>query len=192
MRLAEFLGEPDQQPLRPSDVAEPINVLVVDDFADELRAVRVQPFEGLADIVDGKHDAEVTQSVDRGSSMICDNGWSEEAGEFEPAVAVGRPHHGDLDMLVAETSDAPGPLALDHRPSFQFKAEFEKEIDHGIEVFDHDPDIVHSLQRHGSDLPGVVAIYMRSLVRATSPVEPSSHPGEGMTGGYFDDVGERV
>ncbi len=38
MRSAEFLGESEEKPFRPADVAEPIHVLILDDFADELRA----------------------------------------------------------------------------------------------------------------------------------------------------------
>jgi hypothetical protein len=42
--------------LGPADVAEPIHVLVLDDFADELRAELTQPSEGLVDVVHGEHD----------------------------------------------------------------------------------------------------------------------------------------
>ena len=36
--LAELLGEPDEKSFRAADVAEPIRVLVLNHFADELRA----------------------------------------------------------------------------------------------------------------------------------------------------------
>src|SRR5690349_17982771 len=32
-RSTEFFGEPDEKPFRPADVAEPISVVVLDDFA---------------------------------------------------------------------------------------------------------------------------------------------------------------
>ena len=38
MRSAEFLGESDEKPFRPADVAEPIRVFILDYFAYELRA----------------------------------------------------------------------------------------------------------------------------------------------------------
>src|ERR1700722_778675 len=36
-RSAEFLGESDEKPLRPADVAEPVRVFIPDHFAHELR-----------------------------------------------------------------------------------------------------------------------------------------------------------
>ncbi len=80
LRSAEFLGEADEQPLRPADVAEAVGVFVLDDFADELRAVIAEFFERLVEVVDGEHDAEVAQGVDRGGAVIGDGGWGEEAG----------------------------------------------------------------------------------------------------------------
>src|SRR5690606_12162987 len=100
LRSAEFLGESDEKSFRSADVAETIDVLVRDDVADELRAARAEPFERIVDVVHGEHDAEVAQGVDRGVPVIRDDRRPEEAGEFEPAVAVRRAHHGDLYMLV--------------------------------------------------------------------------------------------
>ena len=34
----EFLGEAEEKPFRSADIAEPVRVFVLDDFADELRA----------------------------------------------------------------------------------------------------------------------------------------------------------
>jgi len=44
-------------------------------------------------------------------------------------VAVRRAHHGDLDALVAESSDVPGPLSFDRGLPFQLEAELAKEGD---------------------------------------------------------------
>src|SRR5690242_8443238 len=55
--LPELLGKPDQQSFGPADVAEPIRVLVLDHFADELRATLAEPGERLVEVVDGEHDA---------------------------------------------------------------------------------------------------------------------------------------
>ncbi len=59
LRSVEFLGESDEKPFRPTDVAEPICVFVLDDFAYEQRAARAEPFKRLVDVVHGEHDAEI-------------------------------------------------------------------------------------------------------------------------------------
>ena len=56
---SEFLGESDEKPFRPADVAEPIRILIPDYFAYELRATLAEPFKRLVDVVHGEHDAEV-------------------------------------------------------------------------------------------------------------------------------------
>ena len=80
LRSAEFLGESDEKPLRPADVAEPIRVLILDYFAYELRAALAEFFKRLVDVVDGEHDAEVAWSVHRGVAVIRDGRRREEAG----------------------------------------------------------------------------------------------------------------
>src|SRR4051812_39159486 len=56
-RLAEFLGESDEKPFRPGNVAEPIRVFITHYFAYELRAALVELLERLVDVVHGEHDA---------------------------------------------------------------------------------------------------------------------------------------
>lgn len=55
--------------------------------------------------------------------MICDDRRREEAGELEPAVAVRRAHHRNLDMLIAQSSDTSGPFSFDRGPPFELEAE---------------------------------------------------------------------
>ena len=99
---AEFFREPYEKTFGPANVAEPIRVFVLDHFvADELRAVLTEPGERLVDVVHGEHDAQVAESVHRGVPVIGDHRRREKARELEPAVAVRRAHHGDLDALVA-------------------------------------------------------------------------------------------
>ena len=81
-----------------------------------------------------------------------------EAGELEPAVAVRCAHHGNLDMLIAQSSDASGPFSFDRGPPFELEAEFAKEINRPREVFDDDSYVVHPLERHVSNLQRVVPI----------------------------------
>jgi hypothetical protein len=123
--------------------------LILDYFAYELRAARAEPFKRLVDVVHGEHDAEVAQGVDRGVAVICDDRRREEAGELEPAVAVRRAHHGNLDMLIAQSRDTSGPFSFDRGPPFELEAEFAKEINRPFEVLDDDSYIVHPLERHG-------------------------------------------
>jgi hypothetical protein len=51
------LSESDEKLLRPADVAEPIRVSILDNFAHELRAVLAEPLERLVDVIHGEHHA---------------------------------------------------------------------------------------------------------------------------------------
>ena len=84
--------------------------------------------------------------------MIRDGRRREEAGKLEPAVAVGRAHHGNLDTLIAQSSDTSGPLSFDRGPPFELKAELAKEINRPSEVIDDDSYVVHPFERHVSSL----------------------------------------
>lgn len=48
LRSTEYLGESDEKPFRPTEVTEPIRVLILDDFAYELRAAHAEPFKRLS------------------------------------------------------------------------------------------------------------------------------------------------
>lgn len=155
MRSVEFFCESDEKPFRPTDVTQPISVLIPDDFADQLRTVRAEPFKRLVDIVHREHDAEVAQGVDGRVAVIRNDRRREKAGEFEAAVAVRCAHYGNLDTLIGKSSDASCPLAFDHGPPFELEAELAKEINRRAEVFDDDSDVIHPLERHSSNLQGV-------------------------------------
>jgi len=88
--------------------------------------------------------------------VIRDGRRPEKAGELEPAMAVRRAHHGNLDALIAKSSDTPGPFSFDRRPPFELKAELAKEINRPAEVIDDDSYVVHPFERHESNLQGVV------------------------------------
>src|SRR6185295_6647716 len=98
-----------------------------------------------------------------GVPVICDDRRREEAGELEPAVAVRCAHHGNLDALIAQSSDTSGPFSFDRGPPFELEAEFAKEINRPSEVIDDDSYVVHSFERHWSNVP--------FLQRSTSGVE---------------------
>src|SRR5262245_33954258 len=80
--------------------------------------------------------------------MIGDHRRREESGHFEPAVAVRRTHHGNLDAHVAQSSDAICPVSFDWGAPLELEAKFREELDGGIDVFYHDADVVHALDRH--------------------------------------------
>jgi hypothetical protein len=151
---AEFLSESDEKALRPANVAEPIRVLIPNYFAYQLRATLAKPFERLVDVVNCEHDAQVTQSVYRGVPMIGDGRGREKPGEFEPAVAVRRAHHGNLDALAGQSSDTSGPFSFDRGLTFELEAELAKEINRRCEVIDDDSYVVHPFKRHMSTLQG--------------------------------------
>ena len=155
LRPAEFPGESDEKPFRPANVAEPIRIFILDHFAYELRAALANPCKRLVDVVDGEHDPEVAQSVHRRLAVIRDGRRREEAGKFDPAVAVRRTHHGDLDPLITNSSDTSGPFFFDRGPAFEFKADFAKEIDRPFEVIDDDSHVVHPCERHVSNLQAI-------------------------------------
>jgi hypothetical protein len=55
--LADLLGQPDEDPFRASDVTEPVLVLVLRQFTNQLGSVRAEPGERIVDVLHGEHDA---------------------------------------------------------------------------------------------------------------------------------------
>jgi hypothetical protein len=88
--------------------------------------------------------------------VIRDGRRREKAGELEPAVAVRRAHHGNLDALIAQSSDTSGPFSFDRCPPFELEAELAKEINRPSEVIDDDSYVVHPFERHVSNVQSVI------------------------------------
>src|SRR3954452_20320176 len=166
---ADSLGQPDQNALGASDVAEAIHVFVLHHFVDELRALLAEPGERIVEVVHGEHDTQITQSVHRGVPVIGDHRRREKAREFDPAVAVRRTHHRGLDALIAQSSDAPRPVSFDHGSPFEFEAQLGEKRDSGIKRFHHDADVVDPLKRH----PAILADPQRSPVSGSISGEMS-------------------
>ena len=55
--LPDLLREPNENSFGAPDVAEPIRILVLDHFADELRAAFHEPGERIVDVLHSEHDA---------------------------------------------------------------------------------------------------------------------------------------
>jgi hypothetical protein len=146
--LPELLSEPDENSFGTADVAKSIRVLVLDHFADDLGAAFAEPGERIVDVLHGEHDAEITESVHWRATVIGDHRRREEPRQLEPAVTVRRTHHGNLDAHIAQSSDAVCPGSFDWGAPLEFEAKFREEFNGGIDVFDHDADVVHPLDRH--------------------------------------------
>jgi len=53
------LGESNEKPFRPAEIAEPIRVPIPNYLAYELRAALAEPLDCLVDVVHGEHDPQV-------------------------------------------------------------------------------------------------------------------------------------
>src|SRR5207237_276706 len=102
----------------------------------------------LVDVIHGEHDAQVAESVHRGAAVIGDHRRREKSGDLEPAMTVRRTHHGNLDAHAAQSSDAICPVSFDWGAPLELEAKFGEELNRGVNVFYHDADVVHTLDRH--------------------------------------------
>ena len=115
------------------------------------RTVLVEGGERIVEIVHREHDAEVAERVYRCVPVIGDRRRRKKARELDLAVAVRHTHHGDLDALVAQSSDAPFTSLLPRwiAPSRSRPQPGEKG-DGGINPLHHDADVVHPSKRHAA------------------------------------------
>jgi hypothetical protein len=144
----ELLGEPNEKSFRAADVTEPINVFILNDVADELRAMPLEPDKRVVDIVHSEHDAQVAERVHRGVPVIGNDGRGKESRKLEATVTVWSDQHGDLDVLMPQSGDAPSPLSFDRGSPFESQAKLDEKWDRGIEGFYHDAYVVHPLKSH--------------------------------------------
>src|SRR5260221_11212319 len=91
--LPELLGEPDENPFGTPDVAEPIHVFILDQFADELRAAFAESGERIVDVLHGEHDAQEAERLHWGAAAIADPSRPDETGHPAPPVTVLRTQH---------------------------------------------------------------------------------------------------
>ncbi len=145
----------DEDSFRPANVAEPVHIFVLHDLPYKLRPTLAESFKRIVDVVHREHDTKVAESVHRRGAMIGDSGWSEKTAKLQPAMTVGRTHHGNLDMLIAQAGDTPSPFAFDRGAPFKLQPELKKEINRCAEVFDDDSHIVHPFDCHTPILQSV-------------------------------------
>src|SRR3954451_6038717 len=89
---AELLGQSDDDALRATQEAEPVDVLVLRDLADEFAAVAAQAGNDVVDVVDREHDAADAQRVRRRSFRLgSDRRRRVELRQLNPAEAIRGP-----------------------------------------------------------------------------------------------------
>src|SRR4030081_292029 len=148
---AELLGQSDDDALRATQEAEPVDVLVLRDLADEFGTVAAQAGNDVVDVVDSEHDAAYAQRVRRRAFRLgSDRRRRVELRQLNPAVAVRGPHQGDVGTDAAQPDDAVHPTPLDRCLAFQLHTEFSEERFGSLEVVDNDENVVHPLNRHRS------------------------------------------
>src|SRR5947208_10986341 len=149
--ITELLGQSDNDALRATQEAEPVDVLVLRDLADEFGTVAAQAGNNVVDVVDSEHDAAYAQRVRRRAFRLgSDRRRRVELRQLKPAVAVRGPHHGDVGTDVVEPDDAVHPTPLDCCLAFQLHTEFGEERFGSLQVVDNDENVVHPLNRHRS------------------------------------------
>jgi hypothetical protein len=114
--------------------------------------VGAQAGDGVVDVVDGEHDAMQAQRVGRRVLRLgADRRRGVVLRQLQLAVAVRGPHHHDVAPDAVESDGAVREQAFDLRLAFHLHAELGEERDGGIQVFDHDGDVVHPLNGHVSE-----------------------------------------
>src|SRR6266540_3620951 len=117
---AELLGQSDDDALRATQEAEPVDVLVLRDLADELGTVAAQTGNDVVDVVDSEHDAAYAQRVRRRAFRLGpDRRRRVELRQLDPALAVRGSHHGVRGADAVEPDGLVHPRPLDRDLSFQ-------------------------------------------------------------------------
>src|SRR5690606_18121144 len=115
-------------------------------IAHEFRTAVRKPGYQFIEIVDPKHDAQVTQGVYWGGPVIGNGLRSYEARNFKPTVSIGSNHHSDLYRLIPEPRHSSRPFALDHRTLLKPEPNLGKECNSVIERLYNDAHVVHFQQ----------------------------------------------
>src|SRR5215218_2497410 len=153
---AELLGQSDDDALRATQEAEPVDVLVLRDLVEEFGTVAAQAGNDVVDVIDSEHDAAYAQRIRRRVFRLgSDRRRRVEPRQLNPAVAVRGPHHGVRGANAVEPDGLVHPRPLDRDLSFQLHTELGEERFGSLEVVDNDENVVHPLNRHSAELPAL-------------------------------------
>src|SRR5688572_19807579 len=171
---ADLLGQPDDDALGAAHEAEPVDVLVLRDLADEFGTVAAQAGNDVVDVVDHEHDAAHAQRVRRRAFRLgSDRRRPVEPRQLNAAVAVRGPHHRYVGTDVVEPDGLVYPRPLDGRLAFQLHTELGEERFGSLDVVDNDENVVHPLNH------GVTATASNAAARLrysrTSTILPSRY-----------------
>src|SRR5690606_17084424 len=72
--LSEWFCQRDNDSGRAANITQPVRVLILDDFTDELSPPGTQAPQDFINAVNGKHDAVQAQRVHRSVSQVCSGG----------------------------------------------------------------------------------------------------------------------
>ena len=108
----------------------------------------LQTSKDIFDVVDCEHDATYAQCVGWCVLPGADRRRRVKLRQFEAAVAIWRPHHGDVDSDIVESDDPVHPRPLNWGLALQLQSEFEEERNSSLKIADNDADVVHPLDRH--------------------------------------------
>jgi hypothetical protein len=81
-------------------------------------------------------------------------------------VTVRRAHHRNLNALISKSGYTTCPLSFDRGPPFELKAELSKEINCSSEVIYDDSYVIHSFERHVSNLHNAAWMQQRAHCNA--------------------------
>src|SRR5256714_3903603 len=91
---AELLGQSDDDALRATQEAEPVDVLVLRDLADEFGTVAAQAGNDVVDVVDRVHDPAYAQRGRRGAFRLgSDRRRRVVVRQLNPALDTCGPRH---------------------------------------------------------------------------------------------------
>jgi hypothetical protein len=169
---ADVLCQLDNDPLGAADVAEPVAVLVALQLADELSAAGSQAGDDGVDVFDGERYMADARRVRRRVPIAALCRRRVEFRQLESSVAIRGLQERDLCPDAVEPHDAVHPAALDPPASVQLESKFDEELGRGREVVNHDPDVIHPLDRH--------ALYGNESRPTISQPRSAERPGAGV------------
>ena len=139
--IVTFSGEPAVE-TRGASAADTIRSLEPAPPADRSAGDHARPGPALA------LEGEGLRLVDPATGSTRPLPFGTARSQLLAALAFRRPHHRDLDAHVAQSGDAARPIPFDRGSPFELETKLGEELDRGIEILHHDPDVVHPSDCH--------------------------------------------